>query len=102
MRAASPEGARPHPRARRAFLLGFALGALIVVPGVFVALLVPAAESVWPYLTPGAVLLRPLSDDMSAWPGAVNTLLLAVVNGFVVGAVAAGIVRVLRRSERRP
>ena len=85
---------------RGAFLLGFAFGALLVVP-VFVALLVPAAETVWPYLTPGTVVLRPLSNHMAAWPGAGNVFLLAVVNGLVVGALASGIARTTRGSQRR-
>jgi hypothetical protein len=86
---------------RWAFQLGFGFGALLVVPGVFVALLVPAAETVWPYLTPGTVVLRPLSNHMAAWPGAVNVFLLAVVNGLFVGALASGIARMTRRSQRR-
>jgi hypothetical protein len=101
MGVTADDQAQARPRRHRTFLLGLVLGALLVVPGVFVALLVPAAERVWPYLTPGAVLLRPLAGSMATWSGALNLLLLAVVNGLVIGALAAAVALVLRSLARR-
>jgi hypothetical protein len=81
-------------------VLGFVIGAALVVPGIFVALLVPVAERVSPFLTPAAALLRPLSGPRADWPGAVNILLLAAVNGLVWGAVAICFALVLHRVRR--
>jgi len=86
---------------RRAFALGFLLGAAVTVPAVFVALLVPVGEWVLPFVTPGAVLLRPFTGVLATWPGAVNLLLAAVANGLVVGAVAACVAVVLDRRRGR-
>ena len=86
---------------RRPLLLGFAAGFLAVVPGVLFALLSPVGERVLPFLTPGAELLRPLRGVMASWPGGVNLLLAAVLNGLVLGLVAVGIAAVLRRVRRR-
>jgi hypothetical protein len=83
---------------RRPFLLGFVLGFLVLVPAAVLGLLFVAFERVQPWLTPGALLLRPLSDAMAGWPGAVNLLLGSVANGLVLGLVAAGLVAAWRAS----
>jgi hypothetical protein len=86
---------------RRAFALGFLIGAATTVPAVFIALLVPVGEWVLPFVTPGALLLRPFTGVLATWPGAVNLLLAAVANGLVVGVLAAGIQVLLARRHRR-
>ena len=48
---------------------------------------------------PGSILLQPLAPAMSTWPGAVNVLLTAVLNGLLF-AVIFGLVSLLIR--RRP
>ncbi len=54
----------------------------------FLALLVPVAEKIMPFLTPGTLLLRPWTALMQVWPGAINMLLVSVANGLVFGAAA--------------
>lgn len=73
---------------RRWFLIGFLIGFVITLPAVFLGLLVPAAEKVIPFVTPGTLLLRPLTALIQVWPGAVNMLLASIANGLVFGVVA--------------
>jgi hypothetical protein len=82
---------------RRAFVIGF----VITVPAVFVGLLVPAAEKIIPFVTPGTLLLRPLTPWINLWPGAVNMLLASTVNGLVFG-VLASCIALLQSRVRRP
>ena len=91
---------RDRPWRRRPFLAGFVVGVALVVPAVLVALLVPGGDTVLPFLVPGAALLRPLSPVMATWPGAVNLLLAAVVNGLIFGALVVALARA-RGSARR-
>lgn len=86
-------------RRRRWFVAGLLVGAAVPLPATVLALLVPAAERIAPLLVPGAVLLRPLSSVMAGWSGAVNMLLVCVVNGLLYGAAAAQLSRV--RGRRR-
>ncbi len=76
---------------RRAAVIGFAVGVVVTLPAVFLALLVPFGEQLLPVLVPGSMLLQPLAPAMSTWPGAVNVLLTAVINGLVYAIVFAGI-----------
>lgn len=88
--------ARRRPAPRRAFVLGFLAGFLVLVPAVVLALLFPLGEWLFPVLTPGVVLLRPLSA-MADWPGGVNVLLGSVANGLVVGLFLATAALVVSR-----
>ena len=81
--------ARRRPFPRRAVLLGFLAGFLIWVPTVTLALLFPLAERLLPVLTPGSLLLRPLSSAMADWSGGANVLLGSLANGLVVGLLVA-------------
>jgi hypothetical protein len=90
-------GRRPLPR--RAFVSGFLAGALVTVPAVVLALLVPVAERLGPVLTPGLVLLRPLSSAMAGWPGGANLLLGALANGLVVGLLLAAVTLLVGRGR---
>jgi hypothetical protein len=71
----------------------FVVGFLIAVPAAFFALLSTTGEAALPYLVPGAAILSSvLGDSMNDWNGAVNMLLVSVVNGLVyalVGGLAA-------------
>jgi hypothetical protein len=84
----------------RAFGLGFVLGLVVTVPAVFFALLSPVGEAVLGILTPGSLLLRPLTDVMASWPGLLNIALVAVANGLVYGLVATALVSVVRAVRR--
>jgi hypothetical protein len=88
-------GRRPFPR--RAFVLGFLAGFLIRVPAVLLALLFPLAERLLPVLTPGNVLLRPLSSAMGDWPVGVIMLLASLANGLVVGLLVAAVALLVSR-----
>ena len=91
----SVAGRRPSPR--RALVLGFLVGFLIPVPAVMLALLFPLAERLLPVLTPGVVLLRPLSSAMAGWSGGVNMLLGSLANGLVVGLLVAAAAVIVSR-----
>ncbi len=78
-------------------MLGFLAGFLTWVPAVMLALLFPLAERVLPVLTPGSLLLRPLSSAMAGWPGGVNVLLGSLANGLVVGLLVAAVALDSRR-----
>ena len=94
-------GATPTPRrGRRPVAAGFALGVALVIPALLVALLVPGGDTLLPFLVPGAALLRPLTSVMAAWPGALNLLLAAVLNGMVFGVLAACLAWVRSRKGR--
>ena len=86
---------RPFPR--RAFLFGCLAGFLIWVPAVMLALLFPLAERLLPVLTPGSLLLRPLSSAMAGWSGGVNVLLGSLANGLVVGLLVATVALLVSR-----
>ena len=73
----------------RAVLDGRGAGVRTSAAGVVLALLFPLAERLLPVLTPGIVLLRPLSSAMAGWPGGVNMLLGSLANGLVVGLLLA-------------
>jgi hypothetical protein len=94
-----PSTAQRRPRPRRAFLLGFLAGVLVIVPAAMLALLFPVAERVAPVLTPGLALLRPLSSAMAGWPGGVNLLLGSLANGLVVGLLVAAVALVVGRGR---
>jgi hypothetical protein len=72
---------------RRAAVIGFIVGCLITLPALIFALLAPVGETLLPVLVPGSLLLRPLAAAMAAWPGAVNVVLTAVINGLVYAAL---------------
>jgi hypothetical protein len=97
---AAPGGGSRRPL-RRPFLIGFVVGFLITLPAVFLGLLVPAAEKVMPFVTPGRLLLRPLTAWIEVWPGAVNMLIVSVANGLVFGVAVACVVLVFRRIRSR-
>jgi len=84
----------------RAFRLGFVLGLLVTVPAVFFALLSPVGEAVLGILTPGSLLLKPLTDVMASWPGLLNVALVAVANGLVCGLAATALVSVVSAVRR--
>lgn len=84
----------------RAFGLGFVLGLVVTVPAVFFALLSPVGEAALGILTPGSLLLRPLTGVMASWPGLLNVALVAVANGLVYGLVATALVTVVRAVRR--
>ena len=92
-----PSAARGRASARRAGALGFLVGAAITVPAVVLALLLPLGERLLPFLTPGVVLLRPLSAAMAGWSGGVNMLLASLANGLVVGSAVAAAVLLVGR-----
>jgi hypothetical protein len=85
--------------ARRPALVGFVVGFLLPVPAAFAALLLPAAERVAPWLTPGRLLLRPFSGMFERAPGALTMLLASLANGLVVAGAAAGAVVLLHRRQ---
>jgi hypothetical protein len=90
----------PGPQLRRWIAVSFLVGFLIAVPATFFALLSTTGEGALPYLVPGAAMLRPLNDSMSDWNGAVNMVLVSVVNGLVyalVGGLAATVLRTVSR-----
>lgn len=70
-------------------LWGFILGVAITVPATFFALLFHAGETLHPYLVPSAELLDPLSDVIATWPGLLNMVIAAAING-VIYSVSAG------------
>ena len=94
-----PSSVRRRPPLHRAFVLGFLAGFLVPVPAVTLALLFPVAERLLPVLTPGALLLRPLSSAMAGWPRGVNMLLASLGNGLVVGLLVAAAALVLNRGR---
>lgn len=87
--AAGSTGRHGRRRPRRWFLVGFVVGALVLVPVALLALVLPAAEYVAPFLTPGVVLLLPLTPLMADWPDAVNLVLGSLANGVAVGLASA-------------
>lgn len=87
-------------RVRRWFVRGFLVGTAVAVPAVFLALVLPAGEALMPFLTPGFALLRPLSPLMASWHGGLGLALGSVVNGLVVGLLAAGVALLLARARR--
>lgn len=89
--------ARDASRPARWSRTGLLVGAAVPLPAAVLALSVPAAERLVPLLVPGAALLRPLSAAMAGWNGAVNVLLVSVVNGLLYAAVAAGLGLLLGR-----
>jgi hypothetical protein len=95
--AVPPAGNRNRPRPRRWFVVGFLVGALILVPVAMLALVLPAAEYAAPFLTPGVVLLLPLNSWMADWPDVVNLVLGSLANGVAFGLVAALVAVVLGR-----
>lgn len=99
MRAGRSGAGRTAPgrTAGRAFRLGFLVGALVTLPAIVLALLVPVGERLQPFLTPGAELLRLLPLPTATWPGALTLLLAALANGLVVGALAAAVAAVVVR-----
>jgi hypothetical protein len=80
-------------------VLGFVAGVLVPVPAAILALLFPVAERLYPVLTPGALLLRPLSSGMAGWPGGVNMLLGSLANGLVVGLLVAAVALLVGRGR---
>jgi Flp pilus assembly protein TadB len=80
---------------KRAAVIGFIVGFLITLPVLVLALLTPVGETLLPILVLGSLLLRPLTDAMASWPGAVNVLLTAIVNGLVYAVVLAAISRLI-------
>ena len=92
-----PSSVRRRPPSRRAFVLGFLAGVLVTVPAVMLALLFPVAERLLPVLTPGNVLLRPLSSAMGDWPVGVIMLLASLANDLVVGLLVAAVALLVSR-----
>jgi hypothetical protein len=90
-----PSIRRPRPRLLGPFVLGFAAGFLVTVPAVVLALLFPVGERLMPFLTPGAILLRPLARQMAGWPGGANMLLGSLANGLVAGLLVAAVALIL-------
>ena len=90
---------RRRPRPRRAFAFGFLAGFLVTVPAPVLALLFPLAERLLPVLTPGVMLLRPLSSAMADWSGGVNMLLSSLGNGLVVGLLVAAAALLVSRGR---
>jgi hypothetical protein len=84
----------------RAFVLGFVLGLVVTVPAVTFALLSPVGEAVLGILTPGSLLLKPLTDVMATWPGLLNVALVAVANGLVYGLAATALVSLVSAVRR--
>ena len=84
----------------RAFELGFVIGLVVTVPAIFFALLSPVGEAVLGFLTPGSLLLRPLTDAMATWPGLLNVALVAAANGLVYGLAATVLVSVVSAVRR--
>lgn len=98
MSTATPAaGRRSRKDPRRWFLVGFLVGALILVPVALLALVLPAAEYLAPFLTPGVVLLLPLNAWMADWPDVVNLVLGSLANGVAFGLLAALVALVLDR-----
>ncbi len=94
-----PRSRRTVSRAR-AFGIGFVLGLVVTVPAVLFALLSPVGEAVLAILTPGSLLLKPLTDAMATWPGLLNVALVAVANGLVYGLAATALVSVASAVRR--
>jgi hypothetical protein len=92
-----PSSVRRRPFPRRAFALGFLAGFLIRVPAVLLAVVFPLAERLLPVLTPGNVLLRPLSSALGDWPDGVILLLPSLANGLVVGLLVAAVALLVSR-----
>lgn len=87
-------------RTRRAFIIGFVVGAIVLVLAAFVSVLVETPAWLFGVLTVGAVVLRPFAEAMAGWPGLLNIALAAAANGLVYGVVAivvAWILNVVRR-----
>ena len=85
---------------RRAFIIGFVVGAVVLVLAAFVSVLVEMPAWLFGVLTVGAVVLRPFAEAMADWPGLINIALAAIANGLVYGVVAivvAWILNVMRR-----
>jgi hypothetical protein len=74
---------------RRAFIVAFVIGAVVLVLAVFLSLLVELPEWLNDILTVGTFLLNPLVEAMADWPGIINVAIAAVANGLVYGVVAA-------------
>jgi hypothetical protein len=74
---------------RRAFIVAFVIGAVVLVLAVFLSLLVELPEWLNDILTVGTFLLNPLVEAMADWPGIINIALAAAANGLVYGVVAA-------------
>lgn len=98
MSAAAPApGRRTRRDPRRWFLVGFLVGALVLVPVALLALVLPPAEYLAPFLTPGVVLLLPLNAWMADWPDVVNLVLGSLANGVAIGLLAALVALLLNR-----
>jgi hypothetical protein len=85
---------------RRAFIVGFVIGAVVLVLAAFLSLIVELPEFLSDLLTVGTFLLNPLLEAMADWPGILNVALAAAANGLVYGvaaAIAALVVNLVRR-----
>ena len=85
---------------RRAFIIGFVVGAIVLVLAAFVSVLVEMPAWLFGVLTVGAVFLRPFADAMAEWPGLLNIALAAIANGIVYGVVGIVVVWILSRTRR--
>ncbi len=72
----------------RVGMWAFVIGALIQLPATIFALLSNVGERILPFITPGIVLLWPLTPVTQQWPGAVIVALAALANGLVYASVA--------------
>ncbi|HET9085401.1 MAG TPA: hypothetical protein VFN41_13455 [Candidatus Limnocylindrales bacterium] len=72
----------------------------MTVPAATFALLSPVGEALLPVLTPGSLVLTPISDAMANWPGLLNVGLVAAANGLLYGLVAIVLVRVATIAAR--
>lgn len=85
---------------RRAFIVAFVIGAVVLVLAAFLSLLVELPEWLNDILTVGTFLLNPLVEAMADWPGILNIALAAAANGLVYGvvaSVAAFVINLVRR-----
>jgi hypothetical protein len=84
----------------RAFVVGFVVGAVVLVLAAFISLLVELPAFLTDVLTVGTYLLNPLLDEMADWPGILNLAIAAAANGLVYGiaaVVAAIVINLVRR-----
>ena len=85
---------------QRHALLGFVVGFAMAFVATVLALMFTLFEPLENVLVPGAVLLSPLSDEMSGWNGLLNMVLAGVANGVVYAAVFASVSAVVAGARR--
>lgn len=78
------------------FILGFVVGVVAVFVSTL-GLVLRLVEILQPILVPARFLFMPFTEFLANMPGAINILLLSVVNGLLWGVVFLGFSKLLKK-----